>query len=460
MSRSVRPRRAAAGVVALTAAVFLAACTPGSNTASDDGTAAPTDPDEIVTDVASMGEQTLVVWDQEVRGGQKAQIERLNAAFEEQYPNITIERVSQSNDDLQTTLRLALTGNDAPDVTQANNARSQMGQFVGAEQIVPLDAYAEAYGWIERYPESVLQATSYSTDGVTFGEGSLYGLPQVGEVVGVYYSNSELAELGLEVPQTWADFEAQLATIRDAGQTPLLLGNLDQWPATHYFGPIQGALVDPEQIRTLGFGNEGASWTTPENVEAATRIQQWAQSGYFNEGFNGADYDATWQSFTEGAGVYLIGGSWLGADIEAAMGEDAGFFAPPPVEAGQGPRTTGGIGIPFTITSQAANPDLAAAYIDFITSEEAMAILAEEGNMPAVDAAEHMPDGGLQRDIFNAYSEVTENGELLPYLDWATPTMGTTLGQNLQALMAGETTPQAFTEALEADYAEFVQSNG
>ena len=204
MSRSVRSKRVVSGVAVLaTAALALAACTPGSNTASDRTSAGQT-PSEVVTDISKVGEQTLTVWDQEVRGGQNEQMERLNAAFEEKYPNITIDRVKQSTDDLNTTLRLALTGNDAPDVTQANNSRSQMGQYVAAGQLRSLDPYAKAYGWTDRFSPSVLQYTSFSPDGKTWGEGSVYALPQVGEIVGVFYSKSKLAGLGLEVPQTWA----------------------------------------------------------------------------------------------------------------------------------------------------------------------------------------------------------------------------------------------------------------
>jgi raffinose/stachyose/melibiose transport system substrate-binding protein len=39
-------------------------------------------------DVAKAGDVTLTVWDQEVRGGQKKQIQQLNAAFQAKYPNV------------------------------------------------------------------------------------------------------------------------------------------------------------------------------------------------------------------------------------------------------------------------------------------------------------------------------------------------------------------------------------
>src|SRR5699024_1123055 len=119
--------RLLATVAAVTAtAGLLAACAPGSGTSSETESTA-VEPSDINTDLSGLGDITLTVWDQLVRGGQDEQIQRLNEAFMDKYPNITIERVSQSFDDLETTLRGALTGNDAPDVVQANNGREPWG---------------------------------------------------------------------------------------------------------------------------------------------------------------------------------------------------------------------------------------------------------------------------------------------------------------------------------------------
>ena len=384
---TARPARVRLTVVlvGLLGLIAAGACAPGSSDTSASNTRSPEATPEstatVRTDPSTLGEVTLTVWDQEVRGGQNEQMEALNAAFQEKYPNITIERVSRSFEDLGTTLRLALSGNDAPDVVQANNGRADMGQFVKAGQLISLQPWAEAYGWTERFPESVLQYVSYTPDGSTFGEGEIYGLPQVGEIVGIFYNKAKLADLGLEVPTTWEEFNKALAAAKRAGEIPLQLGNVDKWPAIHVFGVIQGQHVPVETVADLGFGREGASWTTPENTAAAEELVRWVDAGYFNDSPNGTDYDKAWQDFAAGRGVFLIAGSWLGADLAKAMGDDVGFFAPPPREGGT-VATTGGTGIPFAITSKAENPDAAAAYIDFITSPEAMKILAETGNLP------------------------------------------------------------------------------
>ena len=451
-----RPRLLmAAGVVGLAA---VTACAPGSN--SSTGGSTPTPGATVSTNAAGMGKVNLIVWDQEVRGGQAAQMSQLNKEFQAKYPNITIKRVSRSFDDLKTTLRLALSGNQPPDVVEANNGRSDMGAFVKAGQLRPLDAYAKAYGWNARYPESVRQYSSYSPDGKTFGQGSLYGLPQVGEVVGIYYNAKKLAAAGVQPPKTWAEFETALATVKSKGEVPMMFGNLDKWPAIHVFGTVQGRTTPADAVTQLAFGRKGASWTTPENTKAAQTLVDWVDKGYFEPGFNGEGYDPAWQAFSKGKGAFLIAGTWLQADLQKAMGSDVRFMLPPGSSADATPVATGGTGLPFAVTSKSPHPDAAAAYIDFITNPHAMQVLTKTGNLPVADTAAQQVDGGLQRDVFTAFGSVVKGDGLLPYLDYATPTMYDTLGAGLQDLLAKKATPQQFLERVQKDYSDFSSANG
>src|SRR5690625_2948992 len=185
----------------------------------------------------------------------------------------------------------------------------------------------------------------YSDDGVTFGEGSLFGLAQTGEICGIYYSQAKLDELGLvlggsrpsssslicgiyysqakldelglEPPSTWEEVFELVEAATEADEQAIMLGNLDQWPALHVFGPLQAHFVDSEQIVTLGMGNAGADWTSEENLAALTQLTEWGADGALGESPNGLAYDDAWPSYTEGNGVLLIGGSWLGPDMEA-----------------------------------------------------------------------------------------------------------------------------------------------
>ncbi|MDQ3578271.1 MAG: sugar ABC transporter substrate-binding protein, partial [Actinomycetota bacterium] len=141
------------------------------------------------------------------------------------------------------------------------------------------------------------------------------------------------------------------------------------------------------------------------------------------------------------------------------MGPKVKFMAPP-ARAGRPVSATGGTGLPFSITSGSDAPDAAAAYLDFITNPEAMRVLTETGNLPIVDTAGQQAPAGLSKDIFGAFASVADGGELLPYLDYATPTMGDTMGAALQDLLAGEQTPEQFLQVVQGDYAKFVEENG
>ncbi len=104
-------------------ALVLAGCgTPGGESGDNAQDADDAAQDSRKVDVAKAGEVTLTVWDQEVRGGQRRQIEQLNAAFEQRYPNVTIKRVAKSFTDLNTTLKLAVSGDEAPDVVRPTRA--------------------------------------------------------------------------------------------------------------------------------------------------------------------------------------------------------------------------------------------------------------------------------------------------------------------------------------------------
>jgi raffinose/stachyose/melibiose transport system substrate-binding protein len=432
----------------------LAACsvTPGADQPAQ-GTKEPasTGVDE--------GEVTLTVWDQEVRGGQREQIERLNSQFERKYPNVTIKRVAKSFTDLQTTVKLAVSDENPPDVVQANQGRPVMGQLVKGGLLLPLDDYADAYGWDQRYSPTLLDLNSFSRDGREYGSGSLFGLSQVGEVVGVFYNKEMLRSLGLEIPATFDEFEAALARAKQAGEVPIQFGNLEKWPGIHEFQAVQNEFAPKEYLRDFVFARAGASFEEPANRRAAALLQQWADKGYFTPGFNGLSYEEAWPQFGKGEGLFLISGTWLNAGLEEAMGDDVGFFLVPPRQEGADPIALGGEGLPFAVTAASKHPDTAAAYIDFITNRNAAVVIFEEGGLPAMSLPTPKPAAGTSLDdIFTAWKSLNARDAIVPYLDYATPTFYDTVTAAVQELVAGKASPQQFVDRLQEDYSSFIES--
>jgi len=115
---------------------------------------------------------------------------------------------------------------------------------------------------------------------------------------------------------------------------------------------------------------------------------------------------------------------------------------------------TGGTGLPFAITEATEHADAAAAYLDFITSPDAMAGVGEAGNLP-VYGSEALPAKGVQAEVLDAWSTANEEGLIVPYLDYATPDFYDLLTAQVQDLLAGSQTPGEFLSTLEDEYTSF-----
>ena len=453
MSRTTPVRRLATGLAALGLVLAAGCSAPGSNDASAPKTKKPS---QVSTDPAQAGKVTLRVWDQEVRGGQNAQMTKLNDQFMAKYPNVTIKRTSKSFTDLKTTLKLALSGDTPPDVVEVNQGYPDMVSFVKAGFLQPLDSYSSVYKWADRYPASLLALNKVNDDASHFGEGHLYGLSQMGEFVGVYYNKAKLKKLGLSEPSTWSDFTADLAKAKQGGEIPVQFGNLDKWPAIHTFGVIQGQLAGKQDVRDLVFGTGSAKWTSSPTVKAAQTLQDWAKKGYFPSGVNGIGYDDSNKQFGQGKGVFLITGTWAAADLKGPMGSSLGLMVPPP--ASGSPVTTGGESLALGVTSKSAHPDVAAAYIDFLTDAKAAAVMQQTGNLPAVPTADAKSTAkGVDAELIGGWQELNQDNGLVPYLDYSTPTFYDTLTSALQRLIGGKDSAEEFTKTLQSDYEKFQQ---
>ena len=405
-------------------------------------------------DVAAAGDVTLTVWDQEVRGGQAAQIKQLNQQFQQKYPNVTIKRVARSFEDLNKTLKLAVSGPKAPDVVEANQGRPIMGTLVKGGLLEPLDPYAEAFGWEDRWSPLLLDLNKFSSDGAEFGSGNLYGVSQMGEIVGVFYNKTKVSE----PPKTLEEFEASLKEAKADGDIPIQFGNLDAWPGIHEYETVLAQTADKQAVRDFVFARDGASFDTPEFQDAATKLQDWVDAGYFTPDFNGTGYDPAWQRFAKGKGRYLIAGTWLTADLADQMGDDVGFMLMPGTEEGADPVALGGESLPWSITSQSENKDVAAAYIDFLTDANAANVLADTGNLPAMPVDEGAIPEGLPREVFDQWTRLNETDGLIPYLDYTTPTFFDDISAAIQELMGGKSDPAQFTAGVQEAFAKFADA--
>jgi raffinose/stachyose/melibiose transport system substrate-binding protein len=395
-------------------------------------------------------EVTLVVWDVYTRDAEQAMIEQLHAEFEEANPGVTIQREAYETSDLTDILPLALTEASGPDVAMVNQGPASMGALVQAGLLLPLDEYAEQYGWLDRYAETLHNRNRFTEDGSQMGEGNLYGVSATAEVVGAFYWEEDFEELGLSVPTTFAEFEAVVQALAEAGKVPIVFGSLDGWPAIHTWGAIQHAYANPQDIDDVIYLRENATFDTEANVAAAQKMVEWIEAGYFSPGFEGMDYDnQTFAAFLNHEGTMWITGSWMNGGIVAELGEEGiGFFLIPAVEEGAPPYSIGGVGLAYGIRATSEHADLAAAYIDHMTGPRAAELLFENGYLPAAEFdTSLLEEGSLTADVVAAWNTISEQDAVGHYLDWTLPD----IAADIQEMMAGQVTPEEFAQNVDAD---------
>ncbi len=413
--------------------------------------------EQEATEEAS-SETTLVVWDQFYREEESKVIETLNAEFIAAHPGVKIQRETKVLADLQMTIKLALSESDGPDVAQVNQGRSDMGALVEAGLLLPLDDYLAQYGWGNVFSTSVASRNSFTPDGNTFGQGSLFGVSPTAEVVGVYYNKGIFKDNGWSVPTTFEDLEQLLADIKAAGLTPISFGSLDGWNAIHEFSAIQHLLVSLDYINNLTYGVNNVSFDTAENRQAAEILSNWAKAGYFSEGYAGIGYDDSNNLFKSGEGAMTITGSWFAPELMTGTEEEFGFFLLPGF-SGKATMAIGGVGVPFAIRKSTEHADLAAEYLNWMISPRAAELWAEIGMLPAMSlpAESKVNTDNLFGETLFAWDTINKNNAVGHYIDWATPTFYDTLVSELQKLLGGISTPADFTAAVELDYANFLQ---
>ncbi len=447
-------------------AIGIAACggTPGEDKPSEKAGGTPAE--QVKTDgFESLGPVTLTVISGEGSGGPREALRTLTSQFEEKYPNVTVKISFRDTASWFKQAKLVAASDSPPDVFAGNQGYQVDGELVKAGLILSLDEYAKAYGWDESYTPETLQQFMWSDDG-KFGEGTLWGVAQSGQSTGVFANMAKLRAAGVDPAslETFDDFDAALAKLREqlpADEPVIALGNKDQYGAIHLWGMVQGAYTPAQDVRDWIFQKDGATFDTPGNLESLEKIKEWADKGYLGKGdsFNSRNDAEAAAAFGKGEGALMLGGNWNASIAKDGLGKDAGFFDMPPGESGK-TVAIGSASLPMHISAKTKQPDLAAAYLDFITGPTAGQALVDTQQVPAATDGTAEPGDPLGKAVKEGWDKLVEDGGLTLYPDWSSPTMLQTMGQTFQELLAGRMSAQDVISRTQSDWDEYHKELG
>jgi raffinose/stachyose/melibiose transport system substrate-binding protein len=392
----------------------------------------------------------LRVWDQFTDPTESENADAIYAAFTEQNPNITITREVFETDQMRDVVNTAISSGTGPDLIFYDSGPGYAGVLAEADLLLPLDDYASQFGWNERVAAPSIEVTTI--------DGTLYGMPLQTDLIGMYYNQTLLDQEGMTVPETLDELVTFCGEATEKGYIPIAFADSDGWPAFHQFSMTANQMVGPEGIQAL-LNNEG-SWNTPEMVTAIDAyFVTLRDAGCFAEDPVAINYDDGNSLFYNGEALLHTTGSWLIAEIEVQMPDfEVGFVPFPEIEGGQGRVWISGVGSAWYISAATQNPDEAAAFIDYLFSQEAVEqwIGISRYFVPVdVDMA-NIELGPLNAQVIETLQTAGDEGVQFGYnVDvLAPPEFNEMMESGFQAILVGDKTAEQQAADLQAAWEE------
>ncbi|GAA2080240.1 sugar ABC transporter substrate-binding protein [Microbacterium hatanonis] len=408
--------RRAAFIVAATALVggSLVACSSGSTDGAAAGSA-----DDLEAALEQGGEITYWSWTPSA----EAQV----AAFEEAYPNVTVNLVNAgTNTEEYTKLQNAIkAGSGAPDVVQIEYYA--FPQFALTDGLLDLSSYG--FGDLEG------DYTASTWNSVDF-DGKIYGLPQDSGPMAMFYNKSVFDQYGLTVPTTWDEYVAAGKALTAADPSKHIAADTgDSGFATSMIWQAGGQpfQVDGTNV-TIDLSDEGSqkwadTWNQLVDNDLLAETPSWT--------------DEWFKGLGDGSIATLVTGAWMPGVLESSVADGAGDWRVAPIPTYDGtPVTAENGGGGQAVTKQSKNPALAAAFLKWLNNDDAsLQIFAESGGFPSTTAQLSSDDFvNLESDYFGgqkinevltaAAGEVREGWSYLPFQVYANSIFADTVGQS------------------------------
>lgn len=431
-------------LVSLTAALALttAAC-GGTSKSEDNNSSGGASGNEKVT-LTMMHPWTSPNIDNDVY---KARIEQ----FQKDHPDIVIKTDEVPSAQYKTKLRTLAAANNLADVNVVWPG-ADLAPLVDGELLEPINGLMDS--WNEILPESAL--LPFNVDG------QQYAIPTKQTFVDiVYYNKDLLASVGYDTfPSTYTEFIDLVKKLKDAGITPISLGNKEQWPLQSSILSIIGDRFTGSDFLTKVLSGE-AKFTDPEFVSAISVIDELSKLDAFNTDANNMDSVQSQDYLIQGKAAMHISSSTVDARVRInnEQGDKFGIALFPSVEGGKGDpaKSAGVVQYGIAINSKLDERKQAAAeeFLKYFVSEDLYKDLISNGVV--VPAKVDVPAD--VSPYLKEMLELTGNGTA-PVFDSIIPTQVVSVIQNgLQALTVGRGTPEEVAKETQAAMDEYIKKS-
>lgn len=419
-------RRVIAGIsLALAGTLALAACSGNS-----------AEPPTSTEDIA--GTITVAWQDSEAPG-----LEPIIAAFEEEYPEVTVELEPASIADYFVTLPTELSSGSGPDVFLVWGA---WGNSVAEEQLAQYGYLEDLSGepWVADIPESIAYATQ--------ADGSTYTLPTTLVAQAPWYNMEALAEVGLEPPTDFDSLIKFCADAQAAGKIPYGISASALSSQGRGFAIFAAGLIgDQSMADVMEPLMSGEEKYADSDVfrEGLEQYQEMIEAGCFPPDALAWDQERENQALVKGEALGAMSGSNLKA-AWSALDPDGTFEVHPVTERVLLYNNKG-----MAVNANSDNKEAALAFLDFFSQPENRSSFAFNlaGVLPAFPVEEAPEDVSLA-----FLSEKLAAGDAVGFYQhwWDNPELDSVWSSTIQGMFLGESTPEDVLNALDTAQQSFL----
>ena len=361
------------------------------------------------------------------------------------HPNVTIKITVLENEAFKAKLTTNMQAGNPPDIFQSWGGGTLKEQ---ADASLVQDITKQTSSWIGTLNPAAV--------GLYKVGDKQYGVPYNLGMVGVWYNKALFKKAGIDAPPaTWTDFLADVKKLKDAGITPIAVGEKDKWPGMFWWANLSLRIAGMDALAKAG---EDGSFDAPGFVQAGEELKKLIDMQPFQKSFLAAPWPgATGEAGTmakQAAAMDLMG-QWAPNEFNAntkdkkGLGDDLGWFPFPQVAGGagqEGEQFGGGDGFAFGKDAPPETVDFLKHLVSLDAANQWGAL--NSGILPTTNGSEASTTDPMLSLVLEGRAKAKF---VQLYLDQATsPELGGAINEAVATLYAGTGTPESVVEAIQA----------
>ena len=412
---------------------LLAACAPKATPTAAPATAAPATA-APATAVPTPAPVTLSLLSSPNQTDQD-EINALVDAYKALHPNVTFN------------IELGVAGTEGDNMVKTRLATGEMNDIFYYNSGSLLQALNPTETLVDLANEPFMANVADSFKPAVSQNGGVFGVP-VGPAAGggIMYNKKVFAQVGISVPKTWAEFEANNEKLKAAGITPVLQTYGDTWTAQLFVLADNYNVVQALPTYAADYtANKVKIADTPAAMAGFSYLEEGFQKGWYNQDFRTAKFDASLKLLADGEVAQYPMLTFIASTINTNWPDkanDIGFFALPGIDAAHNGATIW-LPLAFYIPKTTKNIDAAKDFLAFVASTAGTDALTAK----VLPAGPYLIKGAtLPANVLpfvNDLNAYINSGNAYPALEFVSPIKGPNLEQICVAVGTGQMTAAA-----------------